>query len=57
MKANFDVDVVGCVLMLADFGEASCSLFLAILVTALVRQSGEIELTHIVMVAVCDLRV
>ena len=42
--------------MLASFGEALCSLFLAILAT-LITQCGGRKLTYITMVAVCNLRV
>ena len=42
---------------MADFGEASCSLLLAILVTYSGEALGGIELTHIMMVAICNLNV
>jgi hypothetical protein len=43
--------------MLADFGEAACSLLLAVMATYLVMPSGGTKLTYIMMVVICNLHV
>jgi hypothetical protein len=43
--------------MFADLGEAICSLFLAILATYTVMQSGRRKLAYIMMVAIRNLHV
>jgi hypothetical protein len=53
---NLDIGVDGSVFMMVDFGEASCSLSLAVLAT-LVMQSGVRKLTYIMMVELHNLHV